>query len=122
VQRQLLDDKTVLLEYSLGPERSYLWAVAKQGLSLYKLPARSALDQQAMDLRAQLIPASLRRQIIGIDVAAPQTRGLNVSAAPAAKDVTAYATAAHTLYQTAVAPAASIIIEKRLVIVADGAL
>ena len=33
VQSQVLDDKTVLLEYSLGAPNSYLWAVTQSGVS-----------------------------------------------------------------------------------------
>ncbi|PYS47761.1 MAG: hypothetical protein DMF68_15225 [Acidobacteria bacterium] len=47
VQQRVLDDKTALLEYSLGDERSYLWAVTQTSAALYKLPARSAVNQQA---------------------------------------------------------------------------
>jgi CHAT domain-containing protein len=119
VQQQVLDDKTALLEYSLGDKNSYLWAATQGGVSLYKLPARSTVDQQAIDLRAQLVPAKLRTRIVGVDVA--QTRGLGLAAADAGA-AGAFATASNTLYKTAVEPAASMIGDKRLLIVADGAL
>ena len=44
VQQKVLDDATVLLEYSLGADGSYLFAVAKSSVSLFKLPARAATD------------------------------------------------------------------------------
>jgi CHAT domain-containing protein/tetratricopeptide (TPR) repeat protein len=34
----LLDDDTLLLNYSLGTDRSYLWLVGKNGLTSYELP------------------------------------------------------------------------------------
>jgi CHAT domain-containing protein len=123
VQSQVLDDKTVLLEYSLGQQNSYLWAVSQGGVSLYKLPARSTVDQQAIDLRAQLVPAKLRTRLVGADVASGQTRGLGLSAAPADNAaVTAFANASNALYKTAVEPAAKDIGDKRMLVVADGSL
>ena len=122
VQQQVLDDKTTLLEYSLGDERSYLWAVTPTSVSLYKLPTRQAVDQQAQDLRAQLIPPKLQRRIVGIDVAEPQ-RGLGLGGDPQATgSAGAFAAASNALYKTAVEPAASVIGDKRLLVVADGAL
>ncbi|MFB2977251.1 tetratricopeptide repeat protein [Microseira sp. BLCC-F43] len=35
IQQQVLDDDTLLLTYSLGKERSYLWAVTKTGFTSY---------------------------------------------------------------------------------------
>ncbi len=123
VQQQVLDDKTVLLEYNLGAQSSYLWAVTQSGVSLFKLPARSAVDQQAIDLRAQLVPSKLRTRLVGADVASGQTRGLGLSAAPAdSAAVTAFANASNALYKTAVEPAAKDIGDKRILVVADGSL
>jgi CHAT domain-containing protein/tetratricopeptide (TPR) repeat protein len=121
VQQQVLDDKTALLEYSLGNDSSYLWAVTQGGVSLYKLPARSTVDQQAIGLRAQLVPEKLRTRLVGVDVAGGQQRGLGLAAAPAG-EATAFATASNALYKTAVEPAAQMIGDKRLLIVADGSL
>ena len=81
VQQKVLDDKTALLEYSLGEQNSYLWAVTPQSVALFKLPARSAVDQQAQALRAQLIPPKLQRRIAGIDVA-EATRGFEFDHRP----------------------------------------
>ncbi|MDT5060258.1 MAG: hypothetical protein QOH63_717 [Acidobacteriota bacterium] len=123
VQQKVLDDKTALLEYSLGDERSYLWAVTQTSVALFKLPARSAVAQQAQDLRAALIPPKLQRRIVGIDVADAQ-RGLGLSSDPAALSGVAaqFATASNALYKTAVEPAAQIVGDRRLLVVADGAL
>jgi CHAT domain-containing protein/tetratricopeptide (TPR) repeat protein len=121
-QQRVLDDQTVLLEYSLQPDASYLWAVGKSGVSLYKLPARSVVEKLATDLRAQLIPTKLQRRIVGIDVMADSQRGLGVSATPFAEDAAAFVTASSALYKAALEPAAAFIADKRLLIVADGAL
>ena len=122
VQQRVLDDQTVLLEYSLGTDASYLWAVTKGGAAIYKLPARPTIEKLATDLRAQLIPAKLQRRIVGIDVMADSQRGLGISATPFAEDAAAFVTASAALYKAVVEPAASTIGEKRLLIVADGAL
>ncbi|MEP6742933.1 MAG: CHAT domain-containing tetratricopeptide repeat protein [bacterium] len=121
-QQRVLDDQTVLLEYSLQPDASYLWAISKSGVSLFKLPARPALEKLATDLRAQLIPSKLQRRIVGIDVTADPQRGLGVSATPFAEDAAAFVTASNAVYKAALEPAAAVITDKRLLIVPDGAL
>jgi CHAT domain-containing protein/tetratricopeptide (TPR) repeat protein len=122
VQSGVLDDQTVLLEYSLGRDASYLWGVTKSAVSLYKLPARPVLDKLATDLRAQLIPSKLQRRIVGIDVMADTQRGLGISATPFAEEAAAFVTASSALYKAAVEPAGAVLSDKRLLIVADGAL
>ncbi|MDQ2976924.1 MAG: CHAT domain-containing protein [Acidobacteriota bacterium] len=122
VQSRVLDDHTVLLEYSLGTETSYLWAVSSAGVTLYKLAGRPTVDKLATDLRAQLIPSKLQRRIVGIDVVADSQRGLGVSTTPFAEDAAAFVGASSALYKAVVEPAASMIGEKRLLVVADGAL
>jgi CHAT domain-containing protein len=123
VQRQVLDDETALLEYSLGDENSYLWVVTRQSASLFKLPAGSIMNQLAMDFRAQLIPPALQRRNVGIDIpTGDQQRGLGLSTEPPTQNTSAFSRASSALYKAAVAPAASVIGNRRLVIVADGAL
>lgn len=121
VQAQVLDDKTALVEYNLGANESYMWAVTQGGVALYKLPSRSAVDKQALDLRAQLIPEKLRTPIAGINL--PPTRGLGIGAAPPpAGNAGPFASASNNLYKTALEPAASMLGDKRILVVADGAL
>jgi CHAT domain-containing protein len=121
VQQKVLDDNTVLLEYSLGNDSSYLFALSRSSTSLFKLPPRSSLDKMATDFRGQLIPPRLQRRIVGIDVAADQQRGLGLVQGPA-ENLGAFISASNDLYQAAVAPAAAVVTDKRLLIVADGAL
>ena len=120
IQQKVLDDNTVLLEYALGNDASYLFAVTRAGLSVFKLPAKTELNKLATDFRAQLIPPKLQRRLIGIDVADEQ-RGLGLAQGPS-ENVQPFVTASNALYQAAVAPAASLIGDKRVLIVADGAL
>ncbi len=136
VQQQVLDANTVLLEYALGKQRSYLWAATKSGLTLYRLPARKVIEEQTMALREQLIPAGARRSLTGLDAGGEQ-RGLLGNNATAQDDgrglklggtmntpqnVSAYAKAAAALYQSVMAPAVAVTSDKRLLIVADGVL
>jgi CHAT domain-containing protein/tetratricopeptide (TPR) repeat protein len=125
IRRDVLDADTALLEYSLGAERSYLFAVTREAMSVSRLPARAEIEQQVVELRRHLIPPALRRSLTGLVESGPN-RGLTVKpsgpapATPAAAG--AYATAAHALYRTAVEPAATLFKRSRLLVVADGAL
>jgi CHAT domain-containing protein/tetratricopeptide (TPR) repeat protein len=121
VQQKVLDDNTVLLEYQLGADNSYLFATTKSGVSLYKLPRRGDVDKLATDFRAQLIPPKLQRRIVGIDVAADQQRGLGIVQGPS-EDLPPFVAASNALYKAAVEPAAAIIGDKRILVVADGSL
>src|SRR5262245_22188998 len=121
VQQKVLDDGTVLLEYELGSDSSYAFAVTRSGVSLFKLPRRSEVDKLATDFRAQLIPPKLQRRIVGIDVAADQQRGLGIVQGPS-EDLPAFVAASSALYNAVIEPAAAIIADKRVLVVADGAL
>ena len=120
VQQNVLDDKTALVEYALQDDESYLFVATKSGVNLFKLPGRASVEKLAMDLRAQLIPSKLQRRIVGIDVA-EANRGLGVASA-APEEVAPFATASNAFYKVVLEPAAGIIGDKRLMIVADGAL
>jgi CHAT domain-containing protein len=41
---QLLDDNTVLLEFGLGKKQSWLWAVTRNGVATYQLPAGDKIE------------------------------------------------------------------------------
>ena len=120
VQQNVLDDQTVLVEYALQADESYLFAVSKSAVSLFKLPSRANVDKLATDLRAQLIPSKLQRRIVGIDVA-EANRGLSIASA-APEEVAPFVAASNALYKAVLEPAAGMIGEKRLMVVADGAL
>jgi CHAT domain-containing protein/tetratricopeptide (TPR) repeat protein len=121
VQQKVLDDGTVLLEYALGDQSSYLYAISRSAVSLFKLPPRADLNKLATEFRAQLIPPKLQRRIVGIDVVADQQRGLGLVEGPA-ENLAPFVSAANAVYKAVVEPAAGLIGDKRLLIVADGAL
>jgi CHAT domain-containing protein/tetratricopeptide (TPR) repeat protein len=54
IQQQVLDDNTILLEYSLGEERSYLWAVTPTSITSYSLPKRADIEAAAQEFYQQL--------------------------------------------------------------------
>ncbi|HEV7517284.1 MAG TPA: CHAT domain-containing tetratricopeptide repeat protein [Thermoanaerobaculia bacterium] len=60
----LLDPGTLLLEYSLGEERSYLWAVSAEGLQSFVLPPQRAIEDLARQVYEELrtVEAGIRRR------------------------------------------------------------
>jgi CHAT domain-containing protein/tetratricopeptide (TPR) repeat protein len=67
--QELLDASTVLLEFSLGDSKSWLWAVTRDGIESHQLSSRSAIEAAARRLYAALterqreenLPVSARR-------------------------------------------------------------
>jgi CHAT domain-containing protein len=121
IQQQVLDDQTALLEYSLGEEASYLWAVVREGAALYKLPAREILNRQAVDMRARMIPRSLLRPLTEAEVSEPK-RDAVASNPLSSQDASSFVAASNALYESALSPAASFFKGRRLLVVPDGAL
>jgi CHAT domain-containing protein len=93
IQQQVLDDNTLLLEYSLGEERSYLWAVSKTGISSYELPKSIDIEAAAQEFYKQVTSEQIPTQEVG-----------------------------KTLSQMLLAPVANQLGKKRLLIISDGAL
>src|SRR6185369_15259882 len=58
IQRQL-DPNTVLLEYSLGEQRSYAWVVTPDSLKTYALPKREEIDNVARRVNESLAARSV---------------------------------------------------------------
>lgn len=123
VQRNVLDDSTALLEYSLGEEESYLWAVTKDAAAVFRLPPRATIDRQAGELRDLLVPASLRLSLVtsasGTDVRRAAAQANTPAALPPAE---AFAAASRALYASVVAPAAQFVGKRRLLVVPEGTL
>jgi CHAT domain-containing protein len=112
VPDELLDNDTLLLEYSLGEERSYVWAVGAGSLAAYELPKRSEIERVARKVRDILMVRNeLRKGQADVE---------RLSRAKAAD--AQYAEAAAELSQMILGPVASLIGNKRLLIVSDGIL
>src|SRR6185503_16398712 len=111
VQEQL-DADTVLLEYALGEERSYLWSITRDSLKSYELPKGAVIAKDARLIHELLSARSTTKR--GESALQRQRR---IAHADAKLPATAQA-----LSQTLLAPVAVQLGNKRLVIVADGAL
>lgn len=60
IQQQVLDNDTILLEYSLGEDRSYLWAVTKNSITSYELPPQAEVEAAAQQFIDMLTAPHLR--------------------------------------------------------------
>ena len=59
LQERELDDETLLLEYFLAPQRSYLWAVTRDRVETFELPGQEqlgALGREAHEFLSRLDP------------------------------------------------------------------
>jgi CHAT domain-containing protein/Tfp pilus assembly protein PilF len=111
IQQQLLDANTILLEYELGNERSYLWAVMPDRVLSYQLPPKAEVEAQARRVYQLLIT---RQPAPGLTEG--QQRAREVAA-----DME-YRTQATILSNMLLGPVTAQLGTKRLLIVADGAL
>ena len=112
IQRQLLDEDTTLLEYALGAERSYLWAVTGASITGFELPKREEIESVARRVYNLL---TARNQSALNETAAQRRLRLDQAEAQ-------YLQAAAELSQILLGPVAGQLSGKRLLIVADGAL
>jgi CHAT domain-containing protein/Tfp pilus assembly protein PilF len=112
IQRELLDENTLLLEYALGEERSYLFLISSSSLQTFTLPPRAEIEA-----RARRVYALLSARALDSRGETPQQRQARVAAADAELP-----RQAAELSRMILAPAATQLGEKRLLIVAQGAL
>jgi CHAT domain-containing protein/Tfp pilus assembly protein PilF len=109
IQQRVLDPDTLLLEYALGHDRSYLWAVSSSAIVSYELPGRREVESAARELH-ELI--STPDRAVGH---AASRRG-------PASDTSPLARAAARVSQMLLAPVAPQLRAKRLLIVTEGAV
>ena len=109
--QQQLDKDTILLQYFLGKERSYLWAVTPNSLNTYELPGSEAIEKSARTFQELLRKCQK-----------PGANCQDLPTAQKAKDLREVTQAATQLSKLILAPVADKLGKKRLVIVADGAL
>ncbi len=110
--QQQLDRDTVLLQYALGEERSYVWAVTQNGLQAYVLPKRAEVETVAREVYDSLVARSVIKSL-----ETPAQRRTRIAQADANFQV-----AAGRLSKLILSPASAQLTRKRLVVVADGAL
>lgn len=111
VQRRVLDDETVLLEYVLGDDRSYAWIVTRTSSFSYELPPRAEIEASAKRLYNLVTSAQL---VYGESTSARIDRQSKADAEIPAE------TAA--LGRLILGPLAGRLDRRRLLIVPDGAL
>ncbi|HSK28590.1 MAG TPA: CHAT domain-containing tetratricopeptide repeat protein, partial [Candidatus Limnocylindria bacterium] len=112
IQAAVTDDSTLLLEYSLGEERSYLWAVTATSFSSYELPPRAAIETAARRCYELL---TARNQFVKFETAAEKRERIQQADAE-------YPHAAAALSKMLLGPVAGQLGQKRLLVVPDGAL
>ncbi|HET9711812.1 MAG TPA: CHAT domain-containing protein, partial [Pyrinomonadaceae bacterium] len=99
IQSQLLDENTILLEYNLGEDKSFLWAVAPGSLKSFELPKRSE-----------------------VEAASRRVYDLLTTSNRSSETAENYPHAIAALSRMLLGPAASELKNKRLLIVAEGVL
>lgn len=112
IQSQVLDPDTLLLAYSLGDDRSYLWAVTSSSLTSYELPKRAAIEAAASRFYELLNARNVRVKHETNEQRAKRIAQADLQLPGAAASVG----------RIVLAPAAGQLGKKRLIIVADGAL
>jgi CHAT domain-containing protein/tetratricopeptide (TPR) repeat protein len=99
IQRDVLDEDTVLLQYALLPDRSIVWVVTKQAIASHVLPGKRAIERAARRVHDLVTLSHTRQRRREAERAADELSAMVL--APVLADTKA---------------------AKRLVIVADGAL
>lgn len=112
IQKRVLDQNTLLLEYALGEQKSFVWVVAHDSVKSFELPGRAAIEQgakrfyQLLTERGAAVPnetlAQRKQRLDHVDTDYPQ--------------------AAASLSRMLLAPVAAELGQKRLLIVAEGVL
>jgi CHAT domain-containing protein/predicted negative regulator of RcsB-dependent stress response len=111
IQQQVLDPETLLLEYSLGNNASYLFVVSPTSITSHRLPKRAEIE------------AATRRMRELLTAPQPQLGDTEAKYQVRIKEAReSYWPQAAELSRMLLGPAASQFGRKRLVIVADGAL
>jgi CHAT domain-containing protein len=112
IQQQVLDDNTMLMEYALGEERSFLWAVTPTTIASFELPKRAEIDSLARRVYGLL---TVRNTPVSDENDKERQARLLLADAE-------YQQAAAALSRMVLGPMASQLGAKRLLIVSDGAL
>jgi CHAT domain-containing protein/Tfp pilus assembly protein PilF len=112
IQQQVLDPGSLLLEYVLGEERSYVFAVSSSALAVYELPKKADIEAAARPVHDML---AARSHVPKGESAAQ--RALRLQNADAR-----YPEAVEKLSRMILGPVAPLLQGKRLLIVRDGIL
>jgi CHAT domain-containing protein/Tfp pilus assembly protein PilF len=110
--QQLLEPNTVLLEYSLGDARSYLWAVTQDSMKAFALPKGEDIQKVAQQVYQSLTARSVMKSL-----ETTEQRQRRIADAD-----TQFQQSSTELAGMILAPAAAEFGTKRMVVIADGAL
>ena len=112
IQKQVLDPDTLLLEYALGDEKGFVWAVTPDSVQSFELPSRETVEKAA---RRFYELATERGKVVAGETLLQRKKRLDDADA-------AYPQAAAELSNILLAPVAAELKQKRLVIVGEGVL
>ena len=112
IRKQVLDPNTILLEYSLGAEDSYLWGVTTDTLVSFQLPKRDDIEKAARHVYDLLTARNPREKDEDDQSRKERLRKAELE----------YPEASLALSKMVLGPVAQLIRGKRIVVVADGAL
>jgi CHAT domain-containing protein/Tfp pilus assembly protein PilF len=112
IQEQVLDPDSLLLEYSLGEERSYGWAISPDSIFSFELPKRSVIESA---VRAVYELLTARGQ--HVEGETPEGRRRRIARADAL-----FQSSAAALSSMVLGPVVAHLKAKRIVVVSDGAL
>ncbi|HZI56886.1 MAG TPA: tetratricopeptide repeat protein, partial [Verrucomicrobiae bacterium] len=107
VQQQLLDSGTLLLEYALGEDRSYVFAVTHDSIAAFPLPKQAEIETPARELYLLL---------------SSRNPGNETRKQKPVRPPDEYKLTLSKLSQMVLGPVASQMHRKRLLVVSDGAL
>ena len=111
IQKQALDPDTLLLHYSLGEEKSFVWTITPDSIKTHQLPNRATIETLARQVYESLVARNRNTQ----ETLDQRRQRLELADAN-------YAKGAATLSQMLLGPVAAELKNKRLLIVADGVL
>ncbi len=109
--RSVTKSDSVVLEYWLGTDKSYLWVIDKAGTRAFTLPDRKTIAQAVLDLREAL---AAHEPLQGEAVESFQARSFDATQRSRALS--------KNLSQMLLSPAADAIPGKRIIVVPDGEL
>ncbi len=115
IQEEVLDSESVLLQYCLGKEKSYLWLVSKESLQVYELPNKETIEKLAEKVYRNI---TFRSQKAEFKFDTEQEKKEKILKADQK-----YQDSLLQLSQLVIKPAVKALDrKKRLIVVADGAL
>jgi tetratricopeptide (TPR) repeat protein len=67
IQTEYLDSSTVLLEFALGDERSWLWAITPDSIISYALPPRAQIEKSARKIYEMLTARQPKKDLTEVE-------------------------------------------------------